>query len=177
MQDFVRRVGLTAKTTVLDVGGDPEIWSFSAVRPFVTFLNVFPASPRPLISGDTYVQGDARRLPFDDKSFDLVYSNSVIEHVGTWDDQQRMAAEVRRVGRSYYVQTHNRGFPVEPHFFGLGIQWMSRSLQRRVVPWATLWGWVTRPSPAQVEALLDEIRLLTRSPATMPYISTRPSTH
>lgn len=52
--------------------------------------------------------GRACRLPFPDKSFDLVYSNAVIEHVGDLADQQRMAEEVRRVGKRWFLTTPNR---------------------------------------------------------------------
>ena len=61
--------------------------------------------------------GDARNMKmFRDKKFDLVFSNSVIEHVGDYFQQQRMAEEIYRVGNCYFVQTPNRYFPIEPHF-------------------------------------------------------------
>jgi SAM-dependent methyltransferase len=61
--------------------------------------------------------GDAADLSaFADDAFDIVVSNSVLEHLPTPELQARMAAEVRRVGRRVYLQTPNRYFPLEPHF-------------------------------------------------------------
>lgn len=72
-------------------------------------------------------------LPFADKSFDLVYCSSVIEHVtlpkseiwkitgedefrrAAWANQRKFADEIRRVGKAYFVQTPNRGFIIESH--------------------------------------------------------------
>jgi hypothetical protein len=51
-----------------------------------------------------------------DKSFDLVFSNSVIEHLFSIQNQQKMANEVKRVGKNYYIQTPNKFFPIEPHW-------------------------------------------------------------
>jgi SAM-dependent methyltransferase len=61
------------------------------------------------------VVGDACELPWPDKSFDLVYSNAVIEHLGSFEKQKRMAAEIMRVGKRWFVATPNRWFPFEFH--------------------------------------------------------------
>ena len=53
---------------------------------------------------------------FDNQSFDIVFSNSVIEHVGNFDRQRQMAKEIRRIGKRYWVQTPYKHFPIEPHF-------------------------------------------------------------
>ena len=50
--------------------------------------------------------GDATDLSrFADDEFEVAVSNSVIEHLPTLELQERMAAEMRRVGRRAYVQT------------------------------------------------------------------------
>jgi SAM-dependent methyltransferase len=79
--------------------------------------------------GREFVQADARALPFPDGAFDIAHSNSLIEHVG---DRERVAAEVRRVGRRYFVQTPNRWFPIEPHSLLPLVHLLPRRLGRRL---------------------------------------------
>ena len=70
-----------------------------------------------------FVEGDACNLPyFKDNSFDLVFSNSVIEHVGPDEKQAAFAHEVRRLARSYWVQTPSIWFPIEAHT-GMPLWW------------------------------------------------------
>jgi hypothetical protein len=77
--------------------------------------------------------GDDGQLPFPDGQFDLVFCSSVLEHVtgpkgaDSWESdacafestaarhQARFASEIRRVGRSYFVQTPYRYFPIDSH--------------------------------------------------------------
>lgn len=106
---------------ILDVGGRLSYWKMMTsdrgfgTKVHVTLLNV--SAPQVDEPGFLSVSGDGRSMPqFVDREFDIVFSNSTIEHVGTYEDQRRMADEIRRIGRAYYVQTPNRYFPVEPHF-------------------------------------------------------------
>ncbi|MFC1761570.1 class I SAM-dependent methyltransferase, partial [Planctomycetota bacterium] len=61
------------------------------------------------------ITGDACKLPWPDKHFDVVYSNAVIEHVGDIDKQKQMALEVMRVSKNWFVTTPNRWYPFEFH--------------------------------------------------------------
>jgi hypothetical protein len=123
MERFVRELGITSDTRVLDVGGTPDNWDLSPVRPRLTLLNM-PRAHDDLGAGTRWVAGDGRALPFADGAFDVVFSNSVIEHVGALPQQRCFADEVRRVGRSYWVQTPNRGFPIEQHLFTPLVHWL-----------------------------------------------------
>ena len=67
---------------------------------------------------------DACRLPWPDKSFDVVFSNAVIEHLGSFERQKAMAAEIMRVGKRWFVTTPNRWFPFEFHLRLPFVTWL-----------------------------------------------------
>src|ERR1700688_4755516 len=109
----------TAELRILDVGGTAEFWLrhrdelSRAVA--VTVLNR-SLECQPSFPWINCVVGDARDLRmFGDQQFDMCFSNSVIEHIDA-AGQVRMAQEIRRVARGYFVQTPNAHFPLEPHF-------------------------------------------------------------
>jgi len=149
---------------VLDVGGLPRAWQGVPIESEITILNIealddFEGSF--LRANHVSVVGDGTRLQFADKSFDMVYSNSVIEHLGTWERQQAFAAEACRVGRGYWIQTPAREFPLEPHYFGPFVHWFSKPVQKRLLRNFTLWGLLGRPTEKILDAVLAELRLLT----------------
>jgi hypothetical protein len=159
MRVFYRRFQIDAEATVLDIGGREFNWTLMPFVPRVTILNLSIEGER---SGQfEWIIGDARELPFADQSFDVVYSNSVIEHLGTFEDQRRFADECRRVGRAYFVQTPNRNFPIEPHLLTPFIHWLSPEWQGRLLRNFTLWGWITRPDPDACARYLQTTRMLT----------------
>jgi hypothetical protein len=130
---------------ILDVGGTAEFWrnmDAPLAELEITLLNPLPA---PADGPFHIIQGDARDLgAYDDRSVDVVFSNSVIEHLGPhFDDQRRMATEIRRVGKRYFVQTPNRYFPLEPHFLTPGFQYLPVGARAWLVSHFSL-GWYPR---------------------------------
>jgi hypothetical protein len=102
-------------------------------------------------------------MPFRTYSFGAAISNSVIEHVGTIDDQRLFAEEIQRVARTYAVQTPSRFFPLEPHFIGIGPQFVPNWMRPAVVRYATVLGWSMRDQPDELRRLTSEVRLLSPS--------------
>ncbi len=108
--------------TILDVGGVPEYWKYLGFKYLgnvrITSLNIV-LNRVPCEFKDTIISviGNATDMhEYNDDAFDLVFSNSVIEHVGTFKDQQNMAWEMQRVAPHGYLQTPNKFFFMEPHF-------------------------------------------------------------
>jgi len=118
---------ITQPLSILDLGGTVEFWKNTDLinhnNVHITLLNLQLFKSE--YSNIESVVGDARNLQiFEDNEFDVVFSNSVIEHVGDFDDQQKMANEIQRVGKAYFVQTPNYYFPIEPHYRAIGFQFL-----------------------------------------------------
>lgn len=134
IETHAQRLGRPLK--VLDVGGRAEYWDNVGLDGIahITLMNYDPAELERTVPDEnmfTKVLGDARNLEeHADNSFDLVHSNSVIEHVGMWNDMAAMAREVMRVGQAGWIQTPAWEFPVEPHFRTLFMHWFGKPVQR-----------------------------------------------
>lgn len=167
MRRFERTFRITAATRVLDAGGTAMNWEYLTVRPWLVILNT--GREERDAPGVTWVAGDGCSLPFPDGAFDIVFSNSVIEHVGAPERQQLFAREIARVGRAWWVQTPNRWFPVEPHLLTPFLHWLPAGTRAWMARRFTVWQWVTRPSADRrefyIEHFLNDVRLL--GPAEM----------
>ena len=142
---------------ILDVGGFLENWKLMQVVPRLILLNLHPPSPGYELNESLWVIGDGRQLPFKDNEFDIIYSNSVIEHVGDLLSQQKFAKEIDRVGVSYFIQTPYKYFFIEPHFMLPLIQFIPKTYQRMLARILNKYGLVYS------EESLDSIRLLSYS--------------
>lgn len=114
---FLAECQLT-RPNILDLGGHPEIWQFVKEPADITILNLpgYVVRLDNTIHNITYMEGDACNVSqFKDLSFDLVFSNSVIEHVGDESKQAEFAREAQRLGKYHWVQTPSKYFPIEAH--------------------------------------------------------------
>jgi hypothetical protein len=162
MAQFCRHFAVTDATTIIDIGGSPSIWQFLQSRPQILLVNPDSRYDAPdLPRNIRFMVGDGRLLEsVNDVAYDIAFSNSVIEHVVGRADREAFAAEVRRVGRSYYVQTPCPRFPIEPHLLAPFVHWLPLGVQQAIIRRGTPWGWIAKPSPSEVGAFLDDTRLL-----------------
>jgi hypothetical protein len=132
--------GFAKCRTIVDIGGDHNLWTLIGRKNGVIVLNLWAPSERDEIP---YVLSDGCQLPFRDQSIDLAFSNSAIEHVGSFESQTRFAAEMLRVGRQVYCQTPCRLFPIDPHLSAFFLHWLPRVfLTPTVLRYFTLNGWL-----------------------------------
>jgi ubiquinone/menaquinone biosynthesis C-methylase UbiE len=124
--------------SLLDVGGGTGInGEFARIYRHFTVVKIVNLDPQVMEEeGLEHVKceiADGCSLPFPDRSFDWVFSNAVIEHVGGAYRQQRFAEEIRRVARrGYFVATPDRHFPIDPQTLLPFYQFLSPEWQRRV---------------------------------------------
>jgi len=164
MKRFERRFGPLDGCRVLDIGGTPGIWRLVQNRAYhVTLLNLeFEDEHSDDFVGFDYVRGNALALPFPDGSFDIAFSNSVIEHVGGYEQQHIFAREAGRVAKHLWIQTPARWFPVEPHFIAVGIHYLPVAWQLKLLRHFSLWGYMTKPKKEDIEKAASGTRLMTK---------------
>lgn len=162
-QTFERLFPDVSGFRVLDLGGTPTSWLRAPVRPkHVVVVNLAEVGD----TGESWLtveQGDACALPehLFEQSFDLVFSNSLIEHVGGHARRQDLADAVHRLAPRHWVQTPYRYFPVEPHWLFPGMQFLPLRARAFVVrAWPLAHTRATRDAATRI-ALGTELLSLT----------------
>lgn len=156
---ILRHIPRLAELRVVDLGGTAVWWSRAPVRPrHVTVVNLHEAGED--APDVTAVEGDALRA--DDllrgEDFDLVFSNSLIEHLGGHGPRARLAEVVESLAPAYLIQTPYRYFPVEPHWMFPGFQFLPVSARSYLAPRWPLghtYGW--DPDGAAREVMSTEL--------------------
>lgn len=145
--------------SVLDLGGTSRFWRSATIRPAkVTTVNLGADDPsEPWLR---HVVGDACNpdIVLGKQRFDLVFSNSVIEHVGGFHQRQQMARVVEERADAYWIQTPYRYFPIEPHFLAPGFQFLPLKLRvAAVLVWPIKRGTAVDRAGAMRKALSIEL--------------------
>ncbi len=151
---------------IIDFGGTPEFWEQRGWGGrddvHITAVNIQPRiSCRPNFRP---MFGDVANLSqFSDNSFDVAFSNSVIEHLFTFERQAAMARELQRVAPVFWLQTPNYWFPIEPHFHVPGWQWLPIGVRKAIIQRRRC-GWRgPYPDAERADQVVREVQLLTRN--------------
>lgn len=164
---FLRLMRPSGADVLLDVGGYPMFWT-AQEQPVsrIDSINVhevlWGGQDAPNHNIRTLV-GDGCSLKIPDKTYDIGFSNSVIEHVGSWEKQQQFAGEIRRVAKAVWVQTPAYECPIEPHYLAPFVHYLPPQIQKRILRWFSVWGWLERPNQQLVNATVESTRLLRKS--------------
>jgi Methyltransferase domain len=150
---------------ILDIGGTESYWQNMGFQlnanSEIVLLNLYEATVTE--PGFTSIKGDACDLSsIADKSYDLVFSNSVIEHLYTKENQQAMANEVERVGKNYFIQTPNKYFPIEPHWVFPMFQFLPFKVKVFLTQHFNLGHMPKTNDSAKAIELVKEVRLISK---------------
>ena len=159
----------TEKDRILDLGSE-DGRHIASIIPFRENVFIADIDQESLLRGEEkygfkkVLLDEVGRIPFEDKYFDIVYCNSVIEHVGIDKAQQwsvkdgkefsqmafnrqcDFASEIRRVGKKYFVQTPNKNFVLESHTWLPLVQFLPRPTLIKIIRWLNKW-WIKKTVP------------------------------
>lgn len=141
---FLEHIDITEQVTLLDIGATSDRKNadsnFFIKKFFTRCKNITALSNENAqwleeeFPGLTFLLGDGRNLPFGDNSFDLVFSNAVIEHVGSLEQQERFLLESYRVAKKYvFLTTPNRWYPIEFHTIIPFIHYLPKAWHRKIL--------------------------------------------
>ncbi|MEO8446615.1 MAG: class I SAM-dependent methyltransferase [bacterium] len=156
--------GFAKPIRILDLGGSDYHWrnlKLNNNKDFhITIINTEIQDTKNFINM-SFIKRDVRDLSmFDDKEYDIVYSNSLIEHLNKHEEQKKLAEEIRRIGRHYFIQTPNYNFPIEPHFLFPFFQFLSTKTKASLIKKYDLGWYIKQSDDAKARELAGSIRLL-----------------
>ena len=148
---------------ILDIGGYSKYWDQLNDYFNSKYSPVLVNISKDWIEDSKYssIVGDGKSLDFiKDKSFDVAYSNSVIEHMPNFEDQQKMIKNIKRVAKYYFIQTPAFISPLEPHFLFPFFHWLPIKWRVWLVRHFDL-GWFKKTKDINgAKNLVESIRIL-----------------
>lgn len=150
--------------SILDLGGSDYHWrnsEFAGKSDLqITIVNIEDQDVSDL-ENIKFIKKDVTDLiEFKDKEFDIVYSNSLIEHLNSDESQYKLAEDIRRIGKHYFVQTPNYYFPMEPHFLVPFFHYLPLNIRSKLIMNYDL-GWFKKQNDkANADELASSVKLL-----------------
>ncbi len=156
---------LSRPLKILDVGGTVDFWEKTKLiedkEITITILNLLEGTSN--YANLVSTKGDVRDMVrYSDDEFDIVFSNSTIEHLGEYEDQRRCADEIKRIGKRYFIQTPNKYFPIEPHFLYPFFQFYPKYFKALLVLYANI-GWYPADTWEKAIGIVCSVKLLSKS--------------
>jgi len=163
MANFLKSIDPQSTEKILDIGGTVFNWKLIGYKNAVVLLNlsVPKNANEEQPSNFSFVIGDGTALQYGDKEYDICFSNSVIEHVGTSEEQKMFAQEICRVGKRIWLQTPAKSFFLEPHYITPFIHWLPKHYQKKLLRNFSIWGLISRPTQQYIDNFVDQTKLLT----------------
>ncbi len=153
--------------SIIDIGGTSIFWKvipeslLERCKVTVLIVNLPGVEESRKVGCYTYEDSDGCDLGrYKDRQFDIAFSNSVIEHVGDWRRMKQFAGEARRVAGSYFIQTPNFWFPMEPHCVTPLFHWLPFATRVWLLLHFDLGYWRGRRSVDSAVATAESAKLL-----------------
>ncbi len=140
-KEIEKMISEKGQIKMLDIGGEMGYWKhigWQNEHCTIYLLNLANSHTPADIPGFMHVTGNALALPYQFGEFDLVFSNSVIEHMGSKENQVQFAKEVKRVCDKYIIQTPSYWFPLEPHSLLPFFQCIPHALRAYLIMWFSI---------------------------------------
>lgn len=155
--------------SIIDVGGTEQYWSI-VPKDFLENKNVkvtivnLPGTQLPTDHDSfTFVHSDGCDLAkFENNSFHIAHSNSVIEHVGDWNRMSLFSKELKRVAQKHFIQTPNFWFPIEPHCMTPFFHWFPKPIRIWLVMRFSLGHWRKASSADEAVRTVESAHLLNK---------------
>lgn len=173
---FVKHIrSLERPVSIIDIGGSARYWEafFFSIEGInkkdfnITITNLSKENLREDFDHESYYKYDVVNAcdmhKYADNEFDVVHSNSVIEHVGNADNKKKMAQEIIRVGKKHFVQTPNYWFLIEPHFRFIGFHWLPIFVRIWLVKKRKMGSLPKAKNTEEAIKIIDSVQLLTHS--------------
>lgn len=157
---------------ILDIGGTVQYWKIideeflDRNKVQITLLNLPESQAFEAVGRFDFLTGDATDdiwSQLNQQDFDLIHSNSVIEHVGDWAQMRKFASNIKKFHGGYFVQTPNFWFPVEPHCLTLFFHWLPKPLRVWLVTRFSLGHWPKGANTDEAVEIVESARLLSKA--------------